>query len=356
MTSPACVKVSAPARLDFSGGWSDTPPICHDRGGCVLNAAIRVNSRYPVQVAGQLEDGDHITLTSIDQGQQTTLSQAMENGFHPDPGQWYSLPWAALTLAGWHGGLRLTTFADLPCGSGLGTSSILGAAILQALAVLRGRILSPAELITQTLELERLLTTGGGWQDQAGSIFPGVKLLATEPGAEQVPTVKPVEFPSWFADKLILYYTGYQRLAKNILQNVVERYREGVYAVADGIEILKLSARSRANAILGGDYPAFGKGLKFYWETKKQFDPGSTTPDIEHLLRVIDRYCYGYSLMGAGGGGFLLIAAKGQESKGRIEDILSVGPKPHGARIYPFEVSKTGMVIHSSCEGADNVP
>ncbi|HVF10604.1 MAG TPA: L-fucokinase, partial [Abditibacteriaceae bacterium] len=186
------VWVTAPARLDFAGGWSDTPPLCLERGGTVLNAAVTLNRQYPVQVVAKLNDEGCIRLTSIDLGQQEIYREASEINGPLDLGHWSSLARAALVLAGiapdhkaasqsargrhalrhWldelGGGLDLTLFSGLPKGSGMGTSSILGAATLACLARVLGHELTHAELVAQTSLLEQRMTSGGGWQDQVG--------------------------------------------------------------------------------------------------------------------------------------------------------------------------------------------
>ena len=123
----------------------------------------------------------------------------------PIPREWSSLPKACLCLAGlageapsgdlrpllqrFGGGVDLTIFSALPKGSGLGASSILGATVLACLARMTGETLSPEELIARTSLLEQRMTTSGGWQDQVGGVFPGVKLIRTEPGREQIPAI-----------------------------------------------------------------------------------------------------------------------------------------------------------------------
>ena len=83
------------------------------------------------------------------------------------------------TLTELHGGLEIRCQVRLPIGSGLGTSSILAATVIRALAVMSGRTMDDQALSEAVMQLEQRMTTGGGWQDQAGGIFPGAKLLIT---------------------------------------------------------------------------------------------------------------------------------------------------------------------------------
>ena len=113
-----------------------------------------------------------------------------------DPGSPYTIPRLALVLAGIikpgqelrrvlrarGGGLEIATVVDLPMGSGLGTSSILAATVVRALAEMCGVAMSEAALTDEVMRLEQMMTTGGGWQDQAGGIFPGAKMVTSGPG------------------------------------------------------------------------------------------------------------------------------------------------------------------------------
>jgi galactokinase/mevalonate kinase-like predicted kinase len=353
---------TAPARLDFAGGWSDTPPICNDRGGVVVNAAVRLNGQYPIQAVVKLNEQHNITLTSIDLGHRIEIDRIEELLAYTDPGQWDSLPKACLCLMGFTGGQRsgelapvlrpfgggidLTLFSALPKGSGLGTSSILGAAVLGSLGRLTGQNLSQEQLIQQTSLLEQLMTTGGGWQDQIGGIVPGVKLIRTQPGVEQVPAIFWLAFDQHLSgNRLLLYYTGLKRLAKNILQNVVHTYLARDRVVLDTVERLKAGALQLAQAIGYHDLDRFGEEVLSYWELKKRLDPGSTTPPLERLIARVRDLCTGYSLLGAGGGGFLLMVAGNEECGRRIRADLTAVPSAPGARFFDFAVDEQGLSV-----------
>lgn len=171
------VWVTTPVRIDFAGGWSDTPPICIERGGAVLNAAVTLNGQYPVQVVGRLNRDFVIRLSSIDLGQHVEIRETAELLDHADPRTWTALPKAALTLAGigpgdrraslrrWlraiGAGIDLTVFSAVPQGSGLGTSSILGASILACLERILGGEFSVSRLTSLTSALEQRMRTGG---------------------------------------------------------------------------------------------------------------------------------------------------------------------------------------------------
>jgi galactokinase/mevalonate kinase-like predicted kinase len=147
-------------------------------------------------------------------------------------GSSFAIPLAALHITGiirqgdrladrlqkFGGGIEIRTRVALPLGSGLGTSSILAATLLRALAVMLGVPLTDVALADQVMRLEQNMTTGGGWQDQAGGIFPGAKIITSGPGLRQRLRVQPLPWSAdrerEFADRFLLYYTGIRRMAK----------------------------------------------------------------------------------------------------------------------------------------------
>ena len=353
------VWVTCPARIDLAGGWSDTPPICHEVGGSVVNAAVTINGQYPVQAIARLSDRPGIRLSSVDLGQTLTISDARALAKHNDPTDWATLPKAAMVLSGlspqrgqslsrWLkdvGGIDLTVFSALPKGSGMGTSSILGAAVLAALARLLGEDLSSEALIRRTSLLEQLMSTGGGWQDQAGGVAAGVKLLVTQPGREQTPRVIPIVHDGRLAtpearSRMLLFFTGQRRLAKNILQNVVNRWLDREPAARRLAERLKAGATAMHGTLSSGDLTGFARGVRDYWELKKQIDPGSTNPAIEKLIRRVDPLTDGLGLAGAGGGGFLFMVAKDEFAANKLRTQLA---REKAGRLYDFAIDGQGL-------------
>jgi fucokinase len=356
------VWATSPARLDLGGGWTDTPPICLDRGGLVVNAAVKLNGQYPLQAIVKLNPEHVVNLTSIDLGQRITLERIEQLRTYFDPSEWSSLPKACLCLAGFAagqqsgdlrpllqrfgGGIDLTIFSALPKGSGLGASSILGATVLACLARLTGETLTPEQLIARTSLLEQRMTTSGGWQDQVGGVFPGVKLIRTEPGREQIPALFWLAFhEAQTKSRLLLYYTGLKRLAKNILQNIVHRYLARDPLVLDALTRLKAAALELRHAIDTRDLAGFGRGLQTYWDLKKRIDPGSTNEAIERLTARVAPWSSGHVLLGAGGGGFLLILARDETAAQRLRTDLTVWPSSPGARFFEFQIDDQGLNV-----------
>ncbi|MFH1609769.1 MAG: L-fucokinase, partial [Candidatus Bipolaricaulota bacterium] len=225
---PPSVLVEAPARVDFGGGWSDTPPHSLERGGTVLNAAVALRGRLPIRVEAAFTDEPGILLESADLGVRRRVEGPEELLDYRDPSDPLALHKAALVLSGLHEGadhgLRVRTEIAIPKGSGLGTSSIMAGAVLAALNRLMGRDLGMEDLFDQVLCLEQMLTTGGGWQDQVGGLVGGIKLVTTEPGVPQELRWTSVPVCEALRERLVLVYTGQRRLAKGILRAILGRY------------------------------------------------------------------------------------------------------------------------------------
>lgn len=352
---------TAPVRIDLAGGWTDTPPICSDKGGRVVNVAITLDGEHPIRATCKRLPERGIRVTSVDLEKSVVFREASELRAFDDPGDWAALPKAALVLSGlvpadgrgtlesWlrHvGGVELTVSSSVPKGSGLGTSSILGAAVLSALARLVGERLSREALIERTSVLEQMMSTGGGWQDQAGGIVPGVKLLTTEIGARQVPRVEEMTDVLSRAEmrgRLLLYSTGIQRLAKNILQQVVTRYLERDPGTMETLSWL--GSKAREAQLLDAMHGRFDlvKTVNEYWRLKKAIDPGATTPAIEKMLDPIRHELSAHMLPGAGGGGFVFMIAKSAAAARRVRERLERKPPNALARFYEFAVDSEGL-------------
>lgn len=359
------VWVTTPVRIDFAGGWSDTPPICTEQGGTVLNAAVTLNGLYPVQVMAKLNTAGCIRLSSIDLGERKEIRTTAELLDHHDPHDWATLAKAALILAGvgpshedasleaWlkalGGGLDLTIFSSLPKGSGMGTSSILGAAVIACLDRVLGVPFNTDRLVRMTSILEQRMCTGGGWQDQVGGILPGVKLIRTQPGPDQTVSLRWTVFDmsegSELKRRCLLYFTGQKRMARNILQNVVNGYLARDPLVLQTVRDLKTSAVETKEALDAQDIDGFARGVARYWALKKQIDPGSTNAPIEKLLKAVAQETQAALLPGAGGGGFIFMLAKSAAAAERIRRTFEAHPPNAHARFFDFGVDQQGLKV-----------
>jgi galactokinase/mevalonate kinase-like predicted kinase len=357
----------SPIRLDLAGGWTDTPPYCFLNGGRVVNLAVELNGQPPIQVFLRVSDKKQILIRSIDLGVSETIETFDGISQFSKVGSGFSIPKAALALAGFHpdfngsqffpdlktqlehfgGGIEITLLCAIPKGSGLGTSSILAATILGGLSDLCGLGWDKVEIAQRTLVIEQILTTGGGWQDQYGGILHGVKQLETIAGLNQIPKVH------WLPDhlftdpnytpNLLLYYTGITRVAKDLLGEIVRgmflNKKETLYT----LNALHHHAADMHSLIQAGEFGDLGRAVRRTWLLNQKLDSGTNTPDIERLIQSVDDLLYGGKLLGAGGGGYLLMLAKDAEAALRVRRIFKENPPNGTARFVKMSLSKVGL-------------
>jgi fucokinase len=355
------VHVSAPPRIDLGGGWSDTPPFCFDWGGTVLNCALEIDGAYPIETEIRRIDEPVIRCHADGLGAMAEFRNAEELLEPCGPGSVFSIPRAALglhglpvkgqplhkTLAELGGGVEIRCRVGLPIGSGLGTSSILAATVIRALAVISGREVGDHALSQAVMQLEQRMTTGGGWQDQAGGIFPGAKLLITGPGLRQRIRVQPVTWTearrAEFCQHMVLYNTGIQRVAKDLLRQVVSRYLARETATIQVLHSIKTLAVEMSYAMAEGDWKHLGELLDRHWQLNQVLDPHTANAPINAILERARPFIYGAKLAGAGGGGFLMLLARTKEAAGALRAALS----HEAGAVVPYRIAEEGLRVQT---------
>ncbi len=361
----------SPARLDLAGGWSDTPPYCIQNGGSVLNMAVDLNGQPPMQVYIRLSSEPKITMRSIDNGVFEEVTTFEELNAENIIGSVFSIPRIALSLAGFHpdycgvkynslkeqlkdfgGGLEISLLAAIPKGSGLGTSSILAATVLGTLSDFCDLNWSHQDISHRTLILEQLLTTGGGWQDQYGGITPGIKLIESEPGTQERMNIRwlpdNIFTDTLYKDNWLLYYTGITRVAKNILGDIVRGMFLNEGERLRILDEIKQHAYDTADFIQKCDYEKTCKMIGRSWMLNNKLDSGTNTPEVQRVIDTIAEYTNGFKLLGAGGGGYMLISAKDAEAVKHIQTKLINNAPNNRARFVKMSVSKTGFQVSRS--------
>ncbi|CAF1274250.1 unnamed protein product [Adineta steineri] len=376
------VTVECPVRLDLSGGWTDTPPICYEHGGSVLNVAITIDGRRPVGARARLVETTTTTpfvtfiLKSDNEKDDkiyefNTLSQFTD---YNQPRR----PCALLktcciftgiidlnttqemtlseqlkkNLSGYN--LILEAWSNVPVGSGLGTSSILAGAILLALWHLIGvENITDSMVIHGVLVVEQMMTTGGGWQDQVGGLLPAFKLgrsnaqlpLEVEWRQLNVKDNQNTIFWDKFDEQIILVYTGQTRLARNLLQSVLRNWYSG--AISQLFDELEENALKAAEAIEEGNLSKLGEYMSMYWQQKLRVAPGSEPETCRRLIDLLTPYIHGVTLAGAGGGGFLAALAKTSGDARKCEELISKENIPN-VSLFSARIDRHGPVISFS--------
>ena len=358
----------SPVRIDIAGGWTDTPPYCLMEGGNVINFAIELNGQPPLQTFVRPSKEPHIVLRSIDLGAVEVVETYEQLADFMHVGSPFSIPKAALVLAGFSagsryptltaqlqsfgGGIELTLLSAIPAGSGLGTSSILAATVLGAVSDFCGLAWDKNEIGRRTLILEQMLTTGGGWQDQFGGVLGGVKLLQTGSGFDQSPQVRWLPDDLWLQPEYrschLLYYTGITRTAKQILAEIVRRMFLNHGGELRLLRDMKEHTMEMYEAVQRNDFYRMGTLVRKTWQQNQLLDSGTNPEAVAALTALIDDLCLGYKLPGAGGGGYLYMIAKDPEAAARIKQLLNDNRQNKNARFVEMSLSKTGLQISRS--------
>lgn len=361
----------SPVRIDIAGGWTDTPPFCLMEGGSVVNLAIELNGQQPIQTYVKPCREHHVVLKSIDLGASEIVETYEQLADFKRVGSPFSIPKAALALAGFLPqysqekypdlksqlmafgcGIEITLLSAIPAGSGLGTSSVLAATVLGTINDFLSLGWDKNEICHKTLVLEQLLTTGGGWQDQFGGVLQGVKLLQTCKGFEQQPIIHwlPTDLytqPEYQACHL-LYYTGITRTAKTILAEIVQKMFLNDHDQVALLREMKAHSLQMYEAIQRNDFKEMGKLVGKTWLQNQAIDAGTNPLEVKKLTDLIDDLCLGYKLPGAGGGGYLYMVAKDPEAAARIKVILNANRPNGNARFVGMNLSKTGLQVSRS--------
>lgn len=361
----------SPVRIDLAGGWTDTPPYCLMEGGSVVNIAIELNGQPPLQTFIKPCSEPHIVLRSIDLGAIEVIDTYEQLAEYNKVGSPFSIPKAALALAGFQpgfsqdiypslraqleafgSGIELTLLSAVPAGSGLGTSSILASTVLGAINDFCSLAWDKNEIGRRTLILEQLLTTGGGWQDQFGGVLGGVKLLETQRGFDQDPLVR------WLPDDVfnqseyqqchLLYYTGITRTAKKILAEIVRRMFLNHHDELQQLRAMKAHSMDMYEAIQRQEFTTMGRLIRKTWEQNQLIDSGTNPDSVRQITDLVDDLCLGYKLPGAGGGGYLYMVAKDPEAAARIRQTLNAAAINANARFVDMTLSKKGLQVSRS--------
>jgi len=363
----------APVRLDLGGGWSDTPPFCLEHGGMVVNVAADLNGQPPIQVFARISDKPGIALHSIDLGIGERLETYDDIRGPARLGSGFGIARAALALVGFDprfhakggyaslkqhlakelgGGIELSMVSAVPKGSGLGTSSILAATVLGSLGELCGLNWNTCDLFARTLALEQILTSGGGWQDQAGGLLGGIKVVETVPALVQRPVIR------WLPDRffgedyanrtVLLYYTGITRVAHSILGEIVRAVFLNSGAHLGIIEAIRQNAAFLADAVQRHDWNGLCEGIRRSWMLNQRLDGGTNPPEVQAIVDRVADLLEANKLLGAGGGGYMLFLAKDPEAASRVRAILGAEPPNPRARFVDLGLSRTGFKVTRS--------
>jgi D-glycero-alpha-D-manno-heptose-7-phosphate kinase len=286
----------SPLRITLGGGGTDLPSYYRQHGGFLIAAAI--DKHVYVTVMRPFVEGIFLKYSRLEHVDRTEDIQ------HP-------IVREAIRMLGFRTPqIEITTLADIPAGTGLGSSGSFTTALLKALYAHRRRLLHPGELAALACEIEiDRLNEPIGKQDQYIAAYGGVTCFAfnADDSVEARPLDMRMDSLFTLEDNLLLFFTGFSRSAASILIDQNTRMQSGDQDMAANLHYVKaLGVQSHA-ALLKGDTKLFGELMHEHWDHKRRRSEGMSNPRIDEWYDLGRRNgAIGGKLVGAGGGGFLL--------------------------------------------------
>lgn len=318
------IRGRAPLRVSFGGGGTDVEPFCVEQGGAIIGSTI---NKYAYCSIVPRED-DQIIVNSLD-FDMTVKYNTKENYVYDGK---LDLVKASLKAMEIRQGCEVYLQCDAPPGSGLGTSSTVMVALLIAMARWKGVLLDGYQLADLAYQVEREdLGINGGYQDQYAATFGGFNFIEFH-GRNNV-VVNPLRIKKDIIHELqynlLLCYTGNIHVSANIIKDQVQNYEKK--DAFDAMCEVKALAHAMKDELLKGNLYSFGKLLDYSWQSKKRMSSKITNPQIDTLYDEAKRAgALGGKLLGAGGGGYLLmfcpynvrhtVAARMEAAGGQLTD------------------------------------
>jgi D-glycero-alpha-D-manno-heptose-7-phosphate kinase len=297
------VRSKAPLRISFAGGGTDVPPYPQERGGVVLSMTI---NKYAYASLVTTDD-ESITVQSLDYDVVAKYHTEADLAYN---GELDLVKAVIRRMALDKRGLRLFLHSDAPPGSGLGSSSTLVVALVGLLRHWLRQPLTDYQIAELAHQIERVdLGIIGGMQDQYAATFGGVNFIEFSDKAVIVnPLRVTLDRLNELEYNLLLCYTGQTRLSAHIVERQTQSFVDKNAEVVRALDAQKDMAIQMKNALLQGRLDDFGDLLHHAWQTKKHLDPAITTPHIDELYEAARREgALGGKILGAGGGGYLLL-------------------------------------------------
>jgi len=285
-----------PLRISLGGGGTDLPSYYRCYGGFLVSAAI--NKYVYITVNRRFEDSIRVSYS------RTEIVDCVEEIEHP-------IVREALKLLHLDHGLEIVSMADLPSNTGMGSSGSFTVGLLQALHAFKRETVAPEQLAEEAFHVEaELLGEPVGKQDQYIAAFGRITSLEIDPQGRVA--VTPLELREEVIEQLesdaMLFYTGIQRRASDVLGDQQQALSEGQADVAQSLHEIKAIGREVAAALQAGNLTHFGELLQAHWEAKKRTSAKISSSEVDRRCELArENGALGGKLMGAGGGGFLLL-------------------------------------------------
>jgi len=305
----------APLRIPLGGGGTDLPSYYSKYGGFVLSAAINKYVYISIN-RPQVDD-----LIRVKYSKSETVEDLNEVQ--------HELVREAMRLTGVERGVEIVSMADVPAGTGMGSSGSFLVALLRALHAMKHEHVAPDQLAEEACRIEiEMVGSPVGKQDQYVAAFGGISCFEIAPSGEVTVTRLPLNNHSLdeFRTNLLLFYTGIQRRAMDILEEQTRDTTQSKEGVVESLHKTKALGLEIKAALDTGDFHRFGELMDVHWQNKKRRSPKISDPRIDRWYEIArDNGALGGKLIGAGGGGFLLFCCPNSHKRQLREAMAEEG-------------------------------
>src|SRR2546428_4949239 len=289
----------SPFRISLGGGGTDLPSYYQEHSGFVIASAI--DKYVYITIHGRFMP--KILLKYMQIEEVDTVNEIR----HP-------LIREALRLLGIDASyLEITSMADIPAGSGLGSSGSFTTALLKALHALKKNLVHPQELAEQACHIEiDLLKEPVSKQDQYIAAYSGITCFRFLPNNQVEAWPLNIDTDTLYnlEDNLLMFYTGYSRSASTVLHEQDVKSKQNDKEMIANLHFIKDVGRESKAALEAGDLERFAELMNIHWEYKKQRSAGMSNNHVDQWYQLArDNGALGGKLIGAGGGGFLIFYA-----------------------------------------------
>jgi len=300
----------SPLRITLGGGGTDVPSYYREHGGFLIAAAIDkyvyVTAIRPFTPGIFLKYSKLERVESVEQVQHAIIREALCMLDFKTPQ------------------IEITTLADIPAGTGLGSSGSFTTALLKALYAHRRRLLHPSELAQLACEIEiNRLNEPVGKQDQYIAAYGGITCFRFNPdeSVEAAPLKISMDTLFDLEDNVLLFFTGFSRNAGSVLQDQDMRTRQADPEMIQNLHYVKELGLRSQQALECGNIGLFGEIMHEHWEHKKKRSSGMSNPQIDEWYELgRANGAIGGKLVGAGGGGFLMFYA---DDRKRLRQVMT---------------------------------
>jgi D-glycero-alpha-D-manno-heptose-7-phosphate kinase len=321
------VRARAPLRLGLGGGGTDLAPYCDDHGGVVLNATV---DRYAYAHVTPRTD-DAVVFRADDLGSEESVPCSLDFDIH----QGLCLHRAVYrhmmeNYAGEAIPLTISTTIDVPVGSGLGASSALTVALIEAFVTAMQLPLGPYDVANLAFDIERQqLGLMGGKQDQYAAAFGGFNFTEFLKGGVGV-IVNPLRLRSSylneFESSLVICFSGQSRASADIIKQQVGGLEKLDEATISAMHEIKDHAIAMKQRLLAGDIRGMADVLRQSWLSKKRTASSVSNSAVDELLDIsMDAGAWAGKVSGAGGGGFIMLLTDPERRYGLIRTLNQAG-------------------------------